>query len=365
MKHVFAALATLAVVPGSLLAQFSVGNLAVFHVGDGVAALAGNAAPVAIEEYTTAGLLANTFSLPDTGVNAFTVTGNATAEGGLSRSVDGTLLTFAGYNLARPFGTSPAAATSATAPRAVGTMTYNGTFGIPSTTTTAFSGNGIRSAATDGANNYWGIANGGGVYYFGNTAVAGQIAANPANNRVMNNVAGNLYFSTGSGTVGIYGFSGAPTAPAATNAVLLTAGTGTGTASPYDFAFNAGMTLAYVADDRTIANGGGIQRWDWNGSSWALTYTLNPGGTGARGLAVDFSGANPIIYATTTETSNTRLVKITDTGALSASSDLATAGLNKAFRGLEFAPVQVPEPSIFALIGMGLTGLLVLRRRQA
>lgn len=364
MKTARLALALILSGSAPAFAQFTAGDLAILRVGDGTTTIGGNAAVVSIMEYSTGGSVVNTFTLPDTGAGAFTVTGNATAEGALSLSYDRTALSFAGYNLARPFASSPAGATSAAAPRAIGNMTYNGTFSIPTTSTTMFSGNGIRSAVTDSANNYWAIANGGGMNYFGNTAAAGNIAPNPANNRVANVVNSTIYFSTGSGAVGIYGFAGGgfPTSLTTTNAILITAGTGTGTASPYDFSFNDSMTVAYVADDRTIANGGGVQKWTWNGSAWVLAYTLSTGANGARGLAVDFSGADPIIFATTTETSNNRLVKITDTGIGSLPTDIATAGVNYVFRGLEFTPV--PEPSTFVLAGLGAAALLAFRRRK-
>jgi len=349
----------------SAFAQFTAGDLAVVRVGDGSGALSALNGAVAIQEYTTLGGLANTYNEPTSGGSAFVMTGNATAEGALSRSADGSQLTFAGYNLAFPIASSPAAATAAAAPRAIGTISASGAFGMPVVSSTAFSGNGFRSAVEDNANNYWGIANGGGLFYFGNTASSATIAANPANNRVMNIVNNNLYWSTGSGQVGVYAVSGMPTAAATTNAVIITAGTGTGTASPYDFAFNAGQTLAYVCDDRTTANGGGVQRWDLISGVWTLSYTLNTGGTGgARGLAVDFSGVNPVLYATTVEGNNNRLVTITDTGAGSVEADLATAGVNRAFRGLEFAPVAVPEPASAALIGLGFAAAFAYRRRK-
>lgn len=347
------------------VAQFTPGNLALVHVGDGSVALGSFGAPISIEEYTIAGVLSHTYALPTSGASAFTMTANATAEGSLTRSPDGSLLSFAGYNVALPFATSPAAAPAATAPRAVGTIDSSGTFSIPVSSTTAFSGNGFRSSLTDNANNYWGIANGGGLFYFGNTASAATVAPNPANNRVMNTVNNNILWSTGSGTVGIYSVSGFPTAAATTNAVIITAGSGTGTASPYDFALNANLTLAYVADDRSIANGGGIQRWDFDGTTWTLTYTLGTGTAstvGARGLAVDFTGVTPLIYATTAETSNNRLILVADAGAASAATTLASAGANRAFRGLDFAPA-VPEPSSLSLLFLGALGLSLARRR--
>jgi hypothetical protein len=175
-----------------------------------------------------------------------------------------------------------------------------------------------------------------------------------ANTRVIADIGGNLFFSTSSGTSrGVWEIPGTPTG-AGTAAVLLNTGS---TGSAYDFAFNPQMTVAYVADD-TSSSAGGIQRWDFNGTSWSLTYTLGTGAAsatliGARGLAVDFSGLNPVIYATTAEPTANRLITITDTGADSIATTLTTASANEIFRGLEFTPV-VPEPSVAAIVAMGL-----------
>ena len=118
-----------------------------------------------------------------------------------------------------------------------------------------------------------------------------------------------------------------------------------------------------VADD-TASAAGGIQRWDFNGSSWALTYTLGTGAAnlGARGLAVDFSGANPVIYATTAEGAANRLITLTDTGAASSATTLATAPANEIFRGLEFTPTAVPEPPALALAGLAVLSILAGQR---
>ena len=306
--------------------------------------------------------MVNTYNVPNTGPGSVLMTGNATAEGALSLSANGQYLTFAGYNTT-PLGSGTlAGSVGTTVPRVVGQLDISGNFTIASSSTTLFSGAGVRSAVTDGANNYWMIGNGTGTAYFGNTTTPGVVQSTLLVNRVMNVVNGSIYFGNGSAaTAGLHAFSGMPTTASSTSTAILTAGTGTGTASPYDFAFNAGLTLAYISDDRTTANGGGIQRWDFNGSSWALTYTITSAG-GTRGLAVDFSGANPVLYATTTETANNRLVRIIDTGAGSTSTDLATSGTLRVFRGVEFTPV--PEPSTYALIGLGSAVLLIFRRRK-
>jgi hypothetical protein len=346
----------------SAFGQFTAGNLAVLRVGDGSTTLGGLGNNVAILEYSTGGSLANTYGLPNSGAGAIVLTGNATAEGALSLSADSSMLTFAGYNTA-PLGSGSLAASSgATVPRAVVQINISGVSSIGSSSATAFSGASFRSAISDGANNYWAIGNGTGTAYFGNTASPANLQTSLGVNRVANFVNGNVAFGNGSAaTAGIYGFSGAPTGPATATALILTAGTGTGSASPYDFAFNSGMTLAYIADDRTTANGGGIQRWDFNGTSWILTYTITSGGP-VRGLAVDFSGTDPVLYATTTENSNNRLIKITDTGAASGETDLAFAGTTRAFRGLEFAPQIIPEPSTFVLAGFSAAAILIFRR---
>jgi hypothetical protein len=134
-------------------------------------------------------------------------------------------------------------------------------------------------------------------------------------------------------------------------------------ASPYDFAFNSGMTIAYVADSSPFTNSGtigGVEKWSFNGSSWVFDYSLSYGTNGAVGLAVDFSGANPTIYATSAN--GTSLFTVTDTGSSATGTLLDTAGANEAFRGLDFAPT--PEPSAGALIGMGLAGLWSFQRRN-
>ena len=165
-----------------------------------------------------------------------------------------------------------------------------------------------------------------------------QIVGN--NLRVANSLNGKLYFSTGSSTpgIGIWAFSGMPTASETPTSYISLNGADT---SPYGFAIKSDSTIAYVADDST--SGSGIYKYTSSngGSTWTYAYTLISG-TGARQLAVDFSGANPVIYATTAETSLNRLIEITDTGSGSTATTLATATANYIFRGVAFAPCTSP-----------------------
>jgi len=345
-------------------AQFTPGNLAVLRAGDGVQTLANTGSAIFIDQFSVVGSLINSVAIPASGTSALIVSGTATAEGSLTRSADGAYLTFGGYNTAQPFASSLPATAAATVPRGVGQVDANGNYALVTTSSTAFGGTtttsgGLRGVVTDGNNNYWGVgtANGSasrGAYYFGTASAAGFVQTSPSP-RVVNIFNGNLYYSL---NTGISVFSGSPTTTAVPSVFITTS------ASSYDFTFNAGLTLAYIADD-TASAVGGIQRWDFNGTSWSLSYTLGTGvaNIGARGLAVDFRGANPIIYATTAESSANRLITISDTGAGSAATTLATAPANEIFRGLDFTPSAVPEPSSLALGGIGLWWILARLRR--
>jgi len=87
---------------------------------------------------------------------------------------------------------------------------------------------------------------------------------------------------------------------------------------------------------------------------------------GAHGVAVDFSGAHPVIYATTAEATSDRLVSITDTGATATATTLATAGVNQLFRGLSLAPNAGLAPQFFnaatATNGFALSWTALLNR---
>ncbi len=91
-----------------------------------------------------------------------------------------------------------------------------------------------------------------------------------------------------------------------------------------------------------------------------IDYILSIGSTGTtnviRQIAVNFDGPHPVIYATTSEAAANRLVAITDTGAGSAFTLVATAGANTVFRGVTFSPV--PGPTLRVLfIGDSLLGI--------
>jgi CotH kinase protein/Concanavalin A-like lectin/glucanases superfamily/Lamin Tail Domain len=326
--------------------QFASGNLAVLRVGDGVETLSGQGNSVFIDQLTTNGTLVSSLAIPDNDTNALIVSGSASSEGALTRSADGRLLVFAGYQIpltnAAPLTISLANTNSTTAPRALGVLDTSGNFTLVGVTTNQYSLNNMRGGATDGRGDYWGAGANSGTFYFGGGAT-NTVQANSANTIEVQELGGNLYFTTQKNTNGIWKISGTPAVPS-TASVLLNAGS---KASSYAFAFSPSFTNVYIADD-TVKGVGGIQRWDFNGTSWTMSYAFSGiTNVGARGVTVDFSGANPIIYATTAEATNNRLVAITDTGAASTVTPLATAGVNQLFRGVAFTPDSNISPQFF------------------
>jgi autotransporter-associated beta strand protein len=316
---------------------FAVGHLVVNRIGDGSGTLGSTGTAVFMDEYTGGGTLVQSVALATNGANATVNSGSASSEGALARATDGSVITLGAYN-ANSGTAGIASTTSVSVPRVAVTLNVNGISALAATTASQFSGANIRSTATDGTNNFWAVGQTSGTYYLGTNSTAATVQSAIANSRVISTFNGNLYFSAGAaGNFGVYQFTGLPTGSATPTKIIDT----TASSSPYAFAFNAANTVAYIADDAAITSGGGIQKWTNNAGTWSLAYTLTNAGTGSRGLTVDFTGANPVIYATTTESQTNRLFTITDTNVNATATTLATAAVNTVFRGVSFAPVSL------------------------
>lgn len=312
--------------------SFIPGNLAVMRIGTGTETLSSSGNSLFVDQYSTGGVLVNSVTVPDNGSGALLVSGASSSEGGLTRSMDGALVILAGYSTNRgSVSGSLSSQSAAVVPRAVSSIDAFGAYHLEQASTTLYTSNNIRCAASDGTNKFWTAGSPGATFYLNPPQAPLDVQGAGGNTRQVKVVAGSLYFSTQAGTAGLYAFQGLP--QTAANPVLLIS-TGAGS-QPAGFAMNPALTIAYIADQR--ATGGGIQKWTNNGSGWALSYTLSTG-TGAFDVAADFTGAAPVIYATTTEPSANRLVSILDTGALSIVKVLASAGANRIFRGLDLAP---------------------------
>jgi hypothetical protein len=324
---------------------FTPGNLVVVRLGNGAESLSSQGNSVFLDQFTTNGSLVNSVAVPNGGTNAFIISGSASSEGAITRSADGRILVLGGYQIpltnAATLGVSLASADSVTVPRAVGAVDAFGSFGLVGVTTNQYGANNMRSGATDGYGNYWGAGAASGTFYFGDGAPA-TIQSTAKNTVVIQDIGANLFFSTSKTTPGIWEIPGTPTT-AATPSVVFSSPTG----KPYAFAFNTNFTTGYVADD-TIAVNGGIQRWDYTGGHWALSYAFaGITNIGARGLTADFSGPHPIVYATTAGDTTNSLIAITDNGPASPVTTLATAAANQVFRGVAFAPSTNSAPQCF------------------
>ncbi|MBX2992649.1 MAG: hypothetical protein KF749_15960, partial [Bacteroidetes bacterium] len=327
--------------------QFTNGNIVILRVGDGSGALSSNATAAFLDEYTTTGTLVQTVVIPSSGPGRVTLSGSATSEGGMTRSTNGQYLFFTGYD--RDAGTAGVTTAYAdTLNRVVARVDAMEVINATTRLTDAFNGSNIRSAVSTNGTDIWVTGNGGsgqgtsaGTRYttLGSTTTTG-LHTTTTNMRWVNVFNGQLYTSSATGanlgvnTVG----TGLPT----TDGQIVTLLPGlptTGTHSNYGFAISPDGNTMYMADDGTVANGGGIQKWTLSAGTWSLAYILLNNGTtttSIRGLIVDWSGANPVIYA---NTSTSVLIQVIDTGAASTATTLATAAASTAFRGIAFAPV--------------------------
>lgn len=410
---VAAALAWLSIGTSVHAQGFTPGQIVVWRVnGDsnynpGGAALTSAAHAIFLDQFDpfTAGqtLPSYTVSLPTVaGTLAQTDSGTATSNGYFTRAQNSTALITPGYD-ANVGTASVAGSNPATINRSVGVVAYDGTVN----SSTGFNNgpsNNFRSAVGDGFNNFWvataGTGSTSGIMHisssnFGSvTAATDVLFGNIRNLRIFNN---SLFVSSGATAgpgFGIHLIGNVGTLPTSLTTSTLLLGTetsGTGNPSPYSYWLfdnplngnnwnGTGFDTLYVADDRTAANGGGLQRWVFDGTSWNLTGTttfeVTPGVFQSfRGLAasIDTTGQPTVsLWLTTAAASGNQLVTLTDTltpvsGTFSAFTSLATAPANTVFRGLDFTPV--PEPSTILLVGLGLGGVayrqLSKRRRKS
>ena len=324
---------------------FTKGNLVVNRLGDGSTGLSGTATSISLLEINpSTNAIANTITSVFTGSNLLTDSGSATSNGYLN--TNGTYLAVPGYNSA--LGTVSVAATNTKATNIFGLgysvagRTIFPVVTTPQTIPLVYSGNNFRSVVPTSASTFYTAGTPGGIWYYNGSSFV-NVSTTVSNTRVVKIFNGDLYFSTASGSPGIYKISGLPTNTS--NTAILQFGNGGG--SPYGFSISPDGNTAYVADDAAVnANtGGGIQKWTKSGNTWTRQYTF---GTQVRGIAVDYSSTNPVIYATTTSTlDNNKIIKIVDTGSSATASDVVAAGSNYVFRGIDFAPAAA-SPTISA-----------------
>ncbi len=341
-------------------ATFGAGNIVVARVGTG-SALTNAATRILIDEYTTTGSLIQSVTMPTSvsGLNRIlTMSGTATSDGSLNLSPDGQYLTLTGYDAA--LGTAAVTGTaSALTNRIVGVVYGNGSVNTTTRINDKFSANNIRSAVTNGGTNFWCAgANDGTVYVpLGNTAASTAVSTTVTNTRVASVFGSQLYFSSGSGTRGVYKVgSGLPTTAGNTATVFASSGS-----DPYGYAFLdrdgsagasfGGLDVIYVANGNGTG-AGGLAKWYFDGTNWIAAGSI----TGTfSGICGRVSGANAELFVTV---NGTEVYKVIDTAPYNSpitgnGTAIATAGTliitaapNTALRGVQFAPVTLPTPDI-------------------
>jgi hypothetical protein len=362
--------------------------------------------PAFLEEYDPA--ITNQTSpilsvaLPTNDVNnTLFVNAHAGSEGqGFTRSADRQFLTFTGYTspMNIPAGT-PSSATNADGTgvfnRGIGLLDTYGNYAVIFSSQfwygiqPGITQNNPRGVCTDGTNSYWGAGTiagsqtGGftetGTLFF-NGSISGQpeLVQDVVNSSYFTKIINNTLYMTakneagGASANGIYNFvdtpdnGGAPVPlpwlPGGVQHIVntnlfLNFGSSFGNVLAFDM--NQAGTIVYAAD-----NTAGIVKFTNNGAgTWSSPYTFgatNLGTTaqtkkaqGCFGITVDFSGPNPIIYATTMEqgdgnnTCSNRLISIVDTGNpgtnVVAQTLVQAGGINEVLRGVAFAPDLRPE----------------------
>ena len=365
-KTTFLLLAAAAITQGisAQTAHFQPGQLVVLRAGDGEVKQHLKQAPIFIDQFDP-----KTFNdrpnfsvpIPTNGADSFFFNSHAATEGNLSRSADHRLLVFAGYggvnllekpgvpsllDIKRGFCTVDSGAQ-------IHTLLYQ-----PRESDEKIN---PRGAVSDGANNFWGCGNAGATLYFnaggGKTPVEFDAVPNTRAMKIINHV---LYATLNGPDAtaidnlpGIYQFVDSAGNPVPLpeqpnvkiNLVMPAAGASTKVAG---FDLSPDQTIAYLADSSS-----GIQKYVKSGTAWKLAYSLaipqnipasENHAAGCFGLAVDFSGLTPVVYATTTEgyggtVNSNRVVRIVDTGANAAVTTVAQSpSANIAYRGLDFAP---------------------------
>jgi hypothetical protein len=336
-------------------------DVVVCRVGSGVATLTTAAASVFLERHASDGMLVQTFALPTTvsGSNRrLTLGGTKKGECGLVVSSDGNYLTLAGYDAA-PGTASVSASASSMVNRIVARVDAAGNVDTTTRLNGAFDTASVTGAASVDGSAFWVSGNGasglGGIWYLAHGATGGlQILANPNDVRTLNIASGQLFGTTNTATfTSIFSVgTGLPKTVGQSTSPLY----GLPMAQVYGFAFfdrsrsNGGLDRLYIANDNSIAAGGGIQKWSFDGSIWYLvtTFTDGLGTAGVRGLAAEAQGANIVLYATTAESTGNKLVRVVDDDSASPTATvIATAPDNTAYRGVALAWVAPVADVIF------------------
>jgi hypothetical protein len=372
---------------------FTPGRLAVLRTGDGRPDTGGTNEASDwnykqnldfIDEFNpnVAGPTAPTYTMafPTNGANSLWNNGNAGSEAdSMGRSADRSILTYSAYT--GNIGSIPGTPSALPYHRIISVIDAFGNnqaayigdnwYGIATGKTNP------RGVVSDGTNNFWGSGNNGGTLYYNPGVDDGQPvevqdftptrAVKIINNTVYTTITGKDSVNTY--PCGIYDFidfySNPDPMPTAFAGFHLVVPAATKYTNISGFYMNNQGTIAYMADQVW-----GIQKYVKSGGTWQFLCNFNVQGFeqtatglvitndtknaigGAWDVVADFSGTNPVIYATTCDFSfysgnfnSNRVVRIVDTNTAFSAVDITNFtviaqahGTNVGFRAIEFTP---------------------------
>ena len=257
-------LAALALLPARAIAQtttaFNDGYVVVSKMDGNGSAPGSPSVRVALEEYNpnTPAQGAPNFSvlLPTVVPNRVTISGNSTVSGGITRSVNGRYITVPGYDV--PVATTTAGMLNTEATFRI----VDGTGGVGFGTKGTFFVNGAannRSGITDDGSNFWATGNGGGILYapVQPSGIPTTVSSTSTNTRAIGIFNGQLYFTTGAGSQGLYSVgTGTPTTAGQISTRVFMPLASPANANPTQFSISPDGLTAYVVD-----NTSGIARY--------------------------------------------------------------------------------------------------------
>jgi beta-lactamase superfamily II metal-dependent hydrolase len=338
-------------------AAFTPGNIVVYRVGDGTAALASSATAVFLDEYTVTGTLVQSIALPTSASSPqhiCTASGTAATEGFLSRSQNGQYLAVPCYDAALA---TASITTSTTIARVIGRMDRNGSIDTSTSWVESSSAGNPRTETTSDGNTFWVAGSTVGVRTttFGASAVT-NVSTTNTNLRQLHIFNGQLYVSSGAGAtfrLGQVG-TGLPTASGTTTTNL----PGLGVTSAYNSFFFAdldgtpGVDTVYIADETT----GTVAKFCLVSGSWTAKGTTAL--LAAHGLTGYVSGGTVTLIATngpSTATINSMSTIVDATGynanLTATATAIASAGTNKGFRGVVMVPTTTPTVTSITRVG--------------
>ncbi|MEO7312180.1 MAG: T9SS type A sorting domain-containing protein [Chitinophagaceae bacterium] len=361
--------------------NFTPGNIVVVRIGDGSVSIGnGNAAKVYLDEYSQSGSLVRSLAMPTavSGSNyRLTIGGNATSDGALTVSPDGTYLAFCGYdaNLGEAGGTGVGGigsgggvdnSSASIIKRVVGIIPYTATPNTATALADAYDKANIRSAVTEEGTNIWTTGSvyapsaptAGVRYTTAGASTSTKLSTDADNIRVAGIANNQLYVTSGAGSYKTINNVGTGLPKNAGQYITNVSGLMSGyQTSPQAFVFFdvdtsiAGPDLLYICDDVNPDDGNqGLNKYSFDGSSWTYRGRFRDECSGVCGY-INCLG-KVVLFITSGNNANNKIYKYIDNSALTgdliennlplsfAGTQIASAGSQRVFRGIQMAPAN-------------------------